>query len=118
MFDVNVSHRAYRRQITTLEAKLAFTRMQHQNVRRDSEPRKHVEAQAEMSRYNAEIIRLRENNHELEEQVDELTSMVEILRSQMGGRRSMGLVSDPTASPILLGSPNIGFTILFTMKDI
>ena len=100
-------HSAYRRQISSLEAKLAFTRMQHQNVRRDSEPRKHVEAQAETQRNVAEIIRLRDKNHELEEQVDELTSMVEILRSQMGGRRSMGLVSDPTASPILLGSPNL-----------
>lgn len=82
--------------------------MQHQNVRRDSEPRRHLEAQVEMSRYSADIIRLREKNSELEEQVDELTSMVEILRSQMGGRRrSEGLVSDPTASPILLGSPSL-----------
>ncbi|KZV66509.1 hypothetical protein PENSPDRAFT_636822 [Peniophora sp. CONT] len=100
--------RAYRRQITTLEAKLAFTKMQHQNVRRDSGPRKHVEAQADASRSMAEIVRLREKNSELEEQVDDLTSMVEILRSQIGGR-NMGLVSDPTSSPMLLGSPILAY---------
>ncbi|VDB94821.1 unnamed protein product [Peniophora sp. CBMAI 1063] len=83
--------KTYRRTISSLEAKLAFTRMQHQNVRRDSEPRRHLEAQVEMSRYSADIIRLREKNSELEEQVDELTSMVEILRSQMGGRRRNAL---------------------------
>jgi hypothetical protein len=80
--------------------------MQTNTVRRDSEPRKRVEAQAETSRLTMDNERLREANYDLQEEIDELKAMVELLRAQVGGK--VGLISDPTRSPILIGSPRLG----------
>ncbi|KAI0032801.1 hypothetical protein K488DRAFT_85477 [Vararia minispora EC-137] len=95
--------RASRRQIQSLEAKLAFAKMQSQNVRRDSESRKRVEAQAGASQLALDNKKLKEANNDLQEEADDLKAMVEVLRAQVSGR--MGLLSDPTRSPITIGSP-------------
>jgi DNA gyrase/topoisomerase IV subunit A len=89
----------------TLEAKLTFASMHAQNVRRDSEPRRRHETQAEASRLAGENGRLREKNDDLQEELDEMKAMVEVLRAEVSGRK--GLHNDPSRSPIMVGSPRL-----------
>ncbi|KAI0310892.1 hypothetical protein OF83DRAFT_1226103 [Amylostereum chailletii] len=95
--------RASRRQIQTLEAKLSFANARHKTARRDSESGGRAAAVAETSRLTRDYARLREENNDLKDQVDDLTAMLEVLRAQVDGRT--GLLVDPSRSPLLTGSP-------------
>ncbi|KAF8894671.1 hypothetical protein BD779DRAFT_1434819 [Infundibulicybe gibba] len=90
--------RGSRRQVQTLEARLA-----QQKRNNDGSPHQsalQIAAFAsEKAALNKTNTRLKEENVELREEIEEMRAMVEVLKGQHSGRR--GLVSEPRASPIL-----------------
>lgn len=91
--------RVYRRRIQALEAQLS----QAQSSRHNNQL-KH-QASIEIATFASEKLalqtantRLRNENIELKDEVEEMRAMLEVLKAQHSGKR--GLVSEPRASPV------------------
>ncbi|KAJ7740733.1 hypothetical protein DFH07DRAFT_838927 [Mycena maculata] len=97
---LNENARVYRRQIQALEAQLVQAKRKAETPsRRPAEIAAFVAEKKAMLDANAQLV---EENTNLREDLDDMTAMVEVLKSQVSGRR--GLVSEPrvSSSPILL----------------
>ncbi|KAK0240261.1 hypothetical protein EDD85DRAFT_927358 [Armillaria nabsnona] len=95
MAELEAQNRNYRRQVQTLEARIA----EANRTRNGAQESSMLSAMAsDKKRWTAVNRDLREKNTELMEEKEELKAMVEVLKNEVGGRR--GLVHDPRASPL------------------
>jgi len=95
MAELEAQNRNYRRQVQTLEARIA----EANRTRNGAQESSMLSAMASDKKLLTAVNRdLREKNTELMEEKEELKAMVEVLKNEVGGRR--GLVHDPRASPL------------------